>query len=270
MILNEKEAVIDHTISVKSMVRGLNIMELLARSSQPLTLTEMAGQAGITKTTAQRFLNTLNSLGYVKREENKRYTLSPKVLFLAYGFLNTSNLVKIAKPYLDELSQNLNVTTNLAVLDDVHTLCLYRNEVRKFMKFDIGPGTKLPCYAASLGKVLLSGLSNNALNERLNKIEFIPHTPKTILSKKKLKEEVMRAKRDGYAISDQELSLDMYSIAAPIIDHQGKIIAGINASMEYRRKDESNLASMIRMLMEKGDMICRNLGYHGPYPMHSP
>jgi IclR family pca regulon transcriptional regulator len=253
--------------SIQSLARGLNIMELFAKSSEPLTLTEIAGQARLTKTTAQRFLNTLSDLGYVKRGDNKRYVLSTGVLSLAYGFLNTSSLVKMAKPYLDELSSELSKTANLAVLDDVHTICLYRKEVRRFMKFDIGPGTKLPCYAASLGKVLLSGLSDDELNKRLNKIEFIPHTPKTILSKKKLREEVMETRKRGYAICDQELSWDMYSIAVPLFDHRSEMIAAINVSMEFHLRDDQNLETTIHILMEKGEMICRNLGYNGPYPI---
>jgi IclR family transcriptional regulator, pca regulon regulatory protein len=253
--------------SIQSMVRGLNIMELFAQSVQPLTLTEIASQARLTKTTAQRFLNTLCVLGYIKRGDNKKYLLSTKVLSLAYGFLNTSSLVKMAKPYLDELSLELSKTVNLAVLDDVHTLCLYRKEVRRFMKFDIGPGSKLPCYAASLGKVLLSGLSDDELNKRINKIEFSPLTPKTILLKEKLREEVIETRKKGYAISDQELSLDMYSIAVPLFDNQGEMIAAINVSMEYHLKDDPNLETTLHILMERGEMICRNLGYNGPYPI---
>ena len=98
----------------------------------------------------------------------------------------------MAKPYLDELSSELGKTVNLAVLEDVHTLFLYRKEVRRFMKYDLGPGSKLPCYAGALGKVLLAGLSHEELNKRIDKIEFNPITPKTISSKKKLREEITR------------------------------------------------------------------------------
>ena len=158
--------------SIQSLARGLNILELVAGSPQPVTLTEIANQAQLTKTTSQRFLNTLCSLGYLRRGDNKSYVLSTRVLSLSYSFLNTSSLVRMAKPYLDELSSELGKTVNLAVLEDVHTLFLYRKEVRRFIKYDLGPGSKLPCYAGSLGKVLLAGLTNKELNKRINKIEF--------------------------------------------------------------------------------------------------
>lgn len=255
--------------SIQSLARGLNILELCAKSSLPVTLTEIANQAQLTKTTSQRFLNTLCSLGYLRRREDKRYVLSARVFSLAYSFLNTSSLVTMAKPFLDELSSELGKTVNLAVLEDVHTLFLYRKEVRKFMKYDLGPGSKLPCYAGSLGKVLLAGLSGEELNKRIDKIEFYTITPKTISSKKKLREEIIKTRKRGYGICDQELSLDMYSIAVPLLDRQGEVVAAINASMEFSFKDSPNLENAIKILMEKGKMISNSLGYNGPYPSYA-
>ena len=254
--------------SIQSLARGLNILELVASSAQPVTLTQIANQARLTKTTSQRFLNTLSSLGYLSRGENKSYVLNTRVLSLANTFLNTSSLVNTAKPYLDELSSELDKTVNLAVLENLHTVCLYRREVRRFMKFDIGPGSKLPCYATSLGKVLLAALSSEELNKRLGKIEFYPITPKTILSKKKLRQEIIATRKRGYGICDQELSLDMYSLAVPLLNNQREVVAAINVSMEFRFRDNPNLKSTIRLLMEKGKMISNRLGYHGPYPSY--
>ena len=254
------------TKSIQSLARGLSILELVAGSSQPATLTEIAKQAGLTKTTSQRFLNTLCSLGYLRRRNNKSYILNTRVLSLAYSFLNTSSLVRLAKPYLDELSSELGKTVNLAVLEDVHTLFLYRKEVRRFMTFDLGPGSKLPSYAGSLGKVLLAGLSHEEFDKRIDKIEFHPITPKTILSKKRLKEEIIETRERGYGICDQELSLDMYSIAAPVIDKQGEVVAAINVSMEFHFKGSPDLESTIKKVIEKGRVISGNLGYNGPYP----
>jgi IclR family pca regulon transcriptional regulator len=254
--------------SIQSLARGLNILELVAESSLPITLTEIANQAHLTKTTSQRFLSTLCSLGYLRRRENKSYVLSTRVLSLAHIFLNTSSLVRMAKPYLDELSSELDKTVNLAVLEDVHTLFLYRREVRRFMKYDLGPGSKLPCYAGALGKVLLAGLSNEELNKRIDKIEFYPITPKTILSKKKLRQEITETKERGYSICDQELSLDMYSIAVPLLDKRGEVVAAVNVSMEFNSKDSPNLSRVIKILMEKGKIISANQGYNGPYPSY--
>jgi IclR family pca regulon transcriptional regulator len=263
-----KERAMRDRNSVQSLARGLDILELVAGSSRPVILTDIANQAQLTKTTCQRFLNTLCSLGYLRRRENKSYVLSTRVLSLAYSFLNTSSLVSIAKPYLDELSFEVGKTVNLAVLEDVHTLFLYRREVRRFMKYDLRPGSKLPCYAGALGKALLAGLSHEEFNKRVDKIDLTPITPKTISSKRKLREEILETKKRGYSISDQELSLDMYSIGVPLLDKQGEVIAAINISMEIYSKGSPTLENIIEKLVEKGKMISNSLGYHGPYPCY--
>lgn len=254
--------------SIQSLARGLNILELCAKSSLPLTLTEIANKAQLSKTTSQRFLNTLCSLGYLRRGKDKGYVLGARVLSLSYAFLNSSSLVAMAKPYLDELSAELGKTLNLAVLENVHTLFLYRKEVRKFMKYDLGPGSVLPCYAGSLGKVLLAGLSDEELSKRVDKIEFYPITPKTISSKKRLRDEITKTRKRGYSICDQELSLEMYSIGVPLLDKRGEVIAAINVSMEFNFKGNPNLETVIKLLMEKGEMISSSLGYNGPYPCY--
>jgi len=253
---------------IQSLARGLNVLELVGGSSQPVTLTQIAGQAQLTKTKAQRFLNTLCALDYLRRENNKSYVLNTRILSLANSFLNTSSLVKIGRPYLDELSSQLGKTVNLAVLEDLHTLCLYRREIGRFLTYDLGPGSKLPCYAVSLGKVLLAGLSKDELNKRIRRMELYPITPKTIVSKRRIREEIIETRKRGYGICDQELSLDMYSIAVPLLDSRGEVVAAINVSMEFNFKDSPNLEAAIGRLTEKGRMISNHLGYHGPYPSY--
>ena len=103
---------------IKSVERALEILEIFGESSRPITLTEVANLAKLTKTTTQRFINTLFSLGYLNREENKRYFLGTKILSLGFQFLNNSNLITMTKPYLDEFSSEVEMTFNLGVLDN--------------------------------------------------------------------------------------------------------------------------------------------------------
>ncbi len=253
---------------IQSLSRGLNILELVANSSNPVSLTEISKITKLNKTTSQRFLNTLCDLNYLIRGEDKRYSLSGKVLSLAQGFLNKSNLLNVSKPYVDELSDETGKTVNLAILEDIYTVFLYRKQIKKFLNYDLVPGSKLPCYAGSLGKVLLAGLNNEELKRRISKVEFYPITPKTITSKEKLWEEIMKTRSRGYGICDQELSMDMFSVAAPILDREGNIIAAINISMEFSYKKHPGLKVMIKKLLEKGKMISSHLGYQGVYPLY--
>ena len=126
---------------INSVARTLKILEVFGESSRPLTLTEVGNLTGLAKSTAQRFLDTLLFLGYLNREKDKRYTLSPRIISLAFHFLNTSNLGSLAKPYLDELSSELSMSTHLAVLDSCDIIILYRRQVRNFFNFGIYAGS---------------------------------------------------------------------------------------------------------------------------------
>jgi IclR family pca regulon transcriptional regulator len=252
---------------ITSLERGLRILEIFGESPRPLTLTEVSNQAKLTKTTTQRFINTLTSLGYLTREENKRYFLGTKILSLGFRFLNSSNLVTMAKPYLDELSSEVDMTVNLAVLDNCDVLILHRKEVRQFFKFDIHPGTKLLAYGSALGRVLLAGLSDADIDNRLSAMNIHQVTPKTIASKEAIMKQIREARKTGYAISDQEQTMDLCSIAVPLVSEQRRTVAAINVSLDAIRRGNSDTVDRAKeKLFEKGGLISRHLGYTGVYP----
>ena len=251
---------------IKSLERGLRILEILGKSPEPLTLTQIANLGGLNKTATQRFLHTLCLLGYLFRDENKSYVLGSRVLSLGYSFFNSSNLATKCKPYLDELSTKVNKTVNLAVLDNVDTLFLYRKEVGRFIKHDIAPGSKLPVYAGALGKILLAGLKEKELKKLADKLKFYPLTAKTITSKKALFDEIKKIRQRGYSICDQELSMDLYSVGAPVINGRNEVIAAINVSMPFDYKGSRDLDGIIGKMLQTGEIISRISGYRESYP----
>lgn len=251
---------------IQSLERGLRILEIIGESSRDLSLTDIARLSGLNKSTVQRFLNTLTALGYVNREENKRYFLGTRVLSLGYYFLDSSSLVGIARPYVDELWSELGLSVNLAVLDHVDVLILYRKEVRRFFKFDIHAGTRLPAQCSGLGKAMLAGLEDAELKARINAMELEQVTPKSIVSKDGIWEDIMKTRETGFGISDQELSTVLYSIGVPLIDGQGRVSGAINVSLEAKDKDSLDLDMIMTKLKEKGALISRVMGFKGPYP----
>jgi len=252
---------------INSVERGLKILEIFGESPQPLSLTEVANLAHLTKTTTQRFINTLIALGYLNREENKKYFLGTKVLSLGFQYLNSSNLITMAKPYLDELSSEIGTTVNLGVLDKCDVLILHRKEVKKFLRFDIHPGSKLLGYGSALGRVLLAGLGDRDIDDRLNVMDIEQLTPRTITSKEAIREEIAKTREDGYAISDQEQTMDLCSIAVSLLDEKKETVAAINVSLDVMRRNNPVIVENAKAkLFEKGELISRRLGYKGPYP----
>ena len=171
------------------------------------------------------------------------------------------------KPYLDELSSKLQKSVNLAVLDEDHIVFLYRKEIRRFLKYDMYPGLRIPAHCLSSGKVLLAALSDEKLKTIIDRMDLVPITAKTITSKESLFKEIVATRKRGYGISDQELSMDLYSLAVPLFDHRGTPAAAFNISMDVRDKNKPTVRRVILpMMFENGKIISEILGYKGEYP----
>jgi len=251
---------------IKSLERGLRILEILGQSSRWLTLTEIANLCRLNKTATQRFLTTLSALDYIKRDENKKYFLTPKILSIGFSYLNCSDLRVVSQPHIDGLSSEINKTVNLVILDGTEVLFLYRREKSRYLQYDINVGTKLPSYCTSTGKVLLAGLTGPELSKRVDSMTFEAITSKTICSVEALMNDILKTRERGYSICDQELSMDLYSMAVPLIDENGTVIAAINVTMDVRHKNDPEKQEITRKLIRTGKLISSLLGYNGPYP----
>jgi IclR family pca regulon transcriptional regulator len=127
-------------------------------------------------------------------------------------------------------------------------------------------GSRLPAYCTSVGKVLLAGLADDELNARLERLDLEPITRKTITSKKDLWRELMEIRKRGYAISDRELSMDLYSVAVPVVDEKGAVVGSINVTTAAGNLNLSFRKKILQKLFEKGKLISSLLGYQGKWP----
>ncbi len=251
---------------IQSLDRGFRILELFGEFASPLTLTEIAHHSGLNKTTAQRFLSTLCSLGYVERLQDRKYFWGSRILSLGFRYLDSSNLVKAAKPYLDELSRELHRTINLAVLEGSHVVFLYRREVKIFLKYDLHPGSTLPSHCTASGKVLLAGLRDEKLRDLLQGMDLTRITPRTITDRDLLFKDIVRTRKRGYSICDRELSMDLFSIGAPLLDSGGAVLAAVNVSLALKDRETPDIQAATEGLLKAGDLISRAIGYRGTYP----
>jgi IclR family pca regulon transcriptional regulator len=224
---------------VKSLERGLAVIRAFDAEHTEMRLSEVAQATGLTRAAARRFLLTLVELGYV-RHDHGRFSLRPRVLDLGYSYLSGWSFQEIAQPHMESLVREVNESSSISVLDDLDIVYVVRVPTRRIMTITLAVGTRLPAYATSMGRVLLSSLPPAELEARLRKVKLEPLTPHTVQTKKQLRAEIERARADGFAMVDQELEEGLRSAAVPITDAEGRV-AALNISVHASRAGMDDL-----------------------------
>jgi IclR family pca regulon transcriptional regulator len=240
---------------VQSLDRGLAVIRAFGPGRERLSLSEVARATGLTRAAARRFLLTLVKLGYV-RSDGREFSLRPRVLELGYAYLSGLALPDVAEPHLEELSAKVHESSSISVLDGHHIVYVARVATKRIMTVAISVGTRFPAYAASMGRVLLAGLSPEELDKYLGEATFEAFTERTVTDPDRLREIIQQVGRQGYSIVDQELEDGLRAIAAPIRDSSGAVTAAINMSAHAsRHTPEAMLTQLLPELLKTAGHI---------------
>ena len=212
---------------VSGFARGLKVIEAFGETRQRLTIAEAAKLTALDRATVRRTLLTLAELGYADYD-GKFFTLTPKILRLGHAYLSATPLPALLQPHLDLLSERAGQSASASVLDGTDIVYIARASQRRVMSINLTPGSRLPAYCASMGRVLLASLSEKEARSILARSELKQHTPKTRTDPEDLIAEFCRVRAAGYAIIDQELEIGLCSIAVPIDNDRGETVAAIN------------------------------------------
>ena len=219
---------------VQSLARGLSVITAFGPDSPDLTLSDVSRATGLTRAAARRFLLTLVDLGYV-RFDGKLFRLAPKVLDLGYAYLSSQSLPGVAEPHLEWLVAATRESSSLSVLDGADIVYVARVPTSRIMAVSINVGTRFPAYATSMGRVLLAGLDQDALEEYLADVEMVGLTEHTVRTPGQLRSSLAEVARQGFALVDQELEHGLRSLAAPVRNKQGRVVAAVNVSSHVSR-----------------------------------
>jgi IclR family pca regulon transcriptional regulator len=219
---------------VQSLDRGLAVIRAFGPDTPELTLSDVARATGLTRAAARRFLLTLTDLGYV-RTDGKLFSLTPRVLELGYAYLSGMSLPEVAQPHLERLSAQVHESSSVSVLDDGHIVYVARVTVSRIMTVGIDVGTRFPAHATSMGHVLLAGLPGDELAGVLDSAPLTAFTQHTITSPTALRAELDRVRAQGWALVDQELEAGLRSVAVPLRDRSGRVVAAMNVSTQAAR-----------------------------------
>ncbi|TJW47504.1 MAG: IclR family transcriptional regulator, partial [Mesorhizobium sp.] len=189
-------------------------------------------------------LLTLVTAGHAT-QSGRLFSLSPRLLTVARTWLDGSSIWTFAAPILREVAARLNEACSAAILSGEDVVYVARVPGRRILSVSLEIGTRLPAYCTSMGRILLSGLPPEDLETFLAKATIDRRTPKTILERALLAEAIRKASADGFAIVDEELELGLRSMAVPINDRTGRIVAAINVSTQSARFTVSEMSEKI-------------------------
>jgi IclR family pca regulon transcriptional regulator len=213
---------------VHSVLRLFEVLKAFRRERPRMTLSEVAEYAGLTRASARRFLLTLVHAGYAETD-GKRFALTPRLLELGQAVMAGSSVWDVARPVLEGLSEKLGESCYGGVLDGTEVLyVLHIPSARHLINVDLRVGSRTPAYCTSVGRVLLAGLTPAAAERLLSASKPEPRTPKTVTAKAKLLDAVDLARRQGWAIVDEELELGLRSLSVPLRGRGGVTVGAIN------------------------------------------
>ena len=216
---------------VQSFARGLDVLRSFSAEAPAQTLSEAATRVGLTRAGARRILLTLQTLGYVDLD-GRYFRLTPKVLELGFAYLSAQPWWHLAQPLMEELTQEIKESTSAAVLSGDDIVYVLRVPANKIMSITLGVGSRLPAAYTSMGRVLLAALPEDEREQRVAGMQMVAHTPKTITDPDELLMQLAKVRRQGYAVINEELELGLLSMAVPLRDRTGRVVAAINVSAQ--------------------------------------
>jgi IclR family pca regulon transcriptional regulator len=243
---------------VTALARGLSVMKAFDEQNAQLTLSDVARIVGLPRASARRALLTLESLGYVTAN-GRLFSLSPQVLTLARAYLASSPVPRVAQGFLENVSESLGESCSLSILHGDEVIYIARSTRKRIGSLHRDVGAHLPAHCTSMGRVLLAALGNAELDVFLSRVTLNSFTPYTVTDKNQLREILDKVRRNGYSLVEQELEIDLRSIAVPVHNAGGRVIAGMNVSAQASRTPKKQLIDRFLPALRDAAMKIRPL-----------
>lgn len=244
---------------VASLAKGLRVLELLAVNGD-MSVSRMAACLDTSRAASHRFLTTLRDLGYVEKTEAGRFRLSFKVVELGMRKLDGFEIRHTAHPYMQEIAIAFGETVNLGHWDGRAVVHLDKINSRDVLRLDVGMGAVAPAYCTGLGKAILAFLPDDELDDYLAATPLAAVSPKTITDPAKLRNDINRIRRRGYAVDNEELSLGLRCVAAPVFDHTGRPTYAVSVSGPAQRMKKDRIDAIQARLVPLCRRISRQIG----------
>lgn len=255
-------AVNDDRYHVPSLVRALQIFELLAVEVEPLGISEISARLDLPKNSVFRILTTLADYGYVHREpEQKTYILSRKLLVLGYAAVDGLNLIEKALGPMRTLCEATQETVLIGVLSGPQGVVLEQIPSPQPIKVLVELGHRFPLHSAAPGKAILAYLPALQRDAMVQRLKFPRFTSRTITRKADYVAELRRVRESGHAVDLGEEVEEIHCIAAPILNHRGEPVAALWVTGPRTRLNEGRFEIVRKAVMEQAAVVSERLGW---------
>ncbi|NKN37143.1 helix-turn-helix domain-containing protein [Agrobacterium sp. a22-2] len=212
------------------LMKGLTVIEAFSADRPRLSIAEAAAAAGLDRATTRRCLLTLSEMGYAAYD-GKFFTLTPRVLRLGTGCLAAMPLPRIVQPVIDRLSLEIGESTSVSILDETEIVYVARAAQRRVMSIALMPGSRLPAYCTSMGRILLAALDPAEARAVLERSALAARTDRTVTDIDALMSILEETRAQGFALIDQEVEIGLRSLAVPLVTVRGQTVGALNVGL---------------------------------------
>lgn len=242
---------------ISAAVRTMAVLEALSEGGF-FSFDTLSERVGLAKPTLFRFLKTLKALGYVLQDDESKYSLSLKMLTIGSKALESMDLYEVSRSVIKRLSNHFKETVHLAIMVDEKVAYIQKVESKYTIRMYSTIGKQAPLYCTSLGKALLAWSQDR--QEIIHRLNLVPYTKNTIVSKKNLELELAKTRERGYSIDAEEHETDIHCLGAPIFDFTGAVVAAISVAWPIFRYHPEKEAQNASVIIEAAQEISRLMG----------
>lgn len=245
-----------------SLARGLAVIHAFQERKRHLTIAQISHRTEIPRAAVRRCLHTLMKLGYVTTD-GRTYSLLPKVLTLGHAYLSSTPMALTAQPILDRLSEQLHEACSVATLEGDEVLYIARSATPlRLISVDLSVGSRLPAYCTSMGRILLAALDDAALQDYFERADLQIKTSRTLHTPEKLLPCLEQIRQQGWCVVDQELEVGLRSLAVPVLDASGQVMAAMNVGTHASRITRQELERRFLPLLLKASQELSSKLFH--------
>ncbi len=251
-------ATLDKRDWIAGLEKGLSIIEAFDDANPRMTASQAGERCNLTRTAARRYLLTLQHLGYVAGD-GKLFWLTPRVLRLGQSYLESARLPRVVQPFLQRVTAGTQEIAYVCVMDGDDIVYVARNGSNRTMNTGFVLGARVQAQVTAAGMLIMSMRDAAWLEGWLAEHELKTYTSHTIASKDRLRLELARIRMQGWAVSEQQLELNLRGVAVPLMDRHGDMMGALSVSMPMGNESTEDAVRRVLAVLQETARAMRNL-----------